>query len=92
MIRRGVDELRCRDRRCRSRRPRGGHPPQIVGPDLSVVIVEKGSAVGAHILSGAVVDPIGLDRLTPDGGQDPECPLKTRVASDQFYYLTETRG
>jgi electron-transferring-flavoprotein dehydrogenase len=56
------------------------------------VIVEKGSAVGAHILSGAVVDPIGLDRLTPDGGQDPECPLKTRVASDQFYYLTETRG
>ena len=60
-------------------------------PDLSVVIVEKGSAVGAHILSGAVVDPIGLDRLTPDWRSDPECPLKTRVASDQFYYLTETR-
>ena len=63
-----------------------------LNPDLSVVIVEKGSAVGAHILSGAVVDPIGLDRLTPDWRSDPECPLKTQVASDQFYYLTETRG
>jgi electron-transferring-flavoprotein dehydrogenase len=61
-------------------------------PDISVVIVEKGSAVGAHILSGAVIDPIGLDRLLPDWRSDPECPLKTRVASDQFYYLTETRA
>ena len=34
--------------------------------NLSVVVVEKGSTVGAHILSGAVIDPIGLDRLTPD--------------------------
>ena len=36
-----------------------------VNPDLSVVLLEKGSEVGAHILSGAVVDPIGLDRLLP---------------------------
>ena len=43
----------------------------------SVVVVEKGSTVGAHILSGAVIDPIGLDRLTPDWRSDPECPLKT---------------
>src|SRR6185437_16049200 len=57
--------------------------------DVSVVIVEKGSTVGAHILSGAVIDPIGLDRLTPDWRADPECPLKTEVAKDQFYYLTE---
>jgi electron-transferring-flavoprotein dehydrogenase len=61
-------------------------------PDISVVIVEKGSTVGAHILSGAVIDPIGLDRLTPDWRSDAECPLKTKVASDQFYYLTEKRG
>jgi flavin-dependent dehydrogenase len=54
--------------------------------------VEKGSTVGAHILSGAVVDPIGLDRLTPEWRSDPECPLKTQVAIDQFYYLTETRA
>jgi electron-transferring-flavoprotein dehydrogenase len=61
-------------------------------PKISVVILEKGSTVGAHILSGAVIDPIGLDRLTPDWRSDPECPLKTRVAADQFYYLTEKRG
>ena len=58
----------------------------------SVVIVEKGSTVGAHILSGAVIDPIGLDRLLSDWRSDPECPLKTPVAEDQFYYLTEKRG
>ncbi|PWT92622.1 MAG: electron transfer flavoprotein-ubiquinone oxidoreductase, partial [Proteobacteria bacterium] len=36
-----------------------------VNPELSVVVIEKGSEVGAHILSGAVIDPIGLDRLLP---------------------------
>ena len=46
-------------------------------PNISVVVVEKGSTVGAHILSGAVIDPIGLDRLTPDWRSDAECPLKT---------------
>ena len=61
-------------------------------PNISVVIVEKGSTVGAHILSGAVIDPIGLDRLTPDWRSDPECPLKTQVAADQFYFLTEKGG
>src|SRR5271170_6159713 len=55
----------------------------------SVVLVEKGSAVGAHILSGAVIDPIGLDRLIPNWRADPECPLKAQVAADQFYFLTE---
>ena len=61
-------------------------------PNISVVVVEKGSVVGAHILSGAVIDPIGLDRLTPDWRTDPECPLKTPVADDRFYYLTQTRS
>ena len=37
-----------------------------INPDLSVVVLEKGAEVGAHILSGAVVDPIGIDRLLPD--------------------------
>ena len=37
-----------------------------ISPDATVVVVEKGSEVGAHILSGVVVDPIGLDRLFPD--------------------------
>ena len=36
-----------------------------LAPDTAVVVVEKGSEVGAHILSGAVIDPIGLDRLHP---------------------------
>ncbi len=60
--------------------------------NISVVVVEKGSTVGAHILSGAVIDPIGLDRLVPDWRTDSECPLKTEVAADQFYFLTASGG
>src|SRR5947209_20187508 len=52
--------------------------------DLAVVVVEKGSEVGAHILSGAVIDPIGLDRLLPDWRADAERPLNTQVAGDRF--------
>ena len=48
--------------------------------NLSVVVVEKGSEVGAHILSGAVIDPIGLDRLTPEWRTDPEMPLNLETA------------
>src|SRR5579862_348469 len=55
--------------------------------DISVVVLEKGSEVGAHILSGAVIDPIGLDRLLPDWREDEERPLKTPVAEDRFYFL-----
>ncbi|MFL5081073.1 MAG: electron transfer flavoprotein-ubiquinone oxidoreductase [Microvirga sp.] len=62
------------------------------GAEVSVVVVEKGSEVGAHILSGAVIDPIGLDRLVPDWREDPERPLTTEVARDEFLYLTATRG
>src|SRR5215211_9525710 len=57
-----------------------------ISPDISVVVVEKGSEVGAHILSGAVIDPIGLDRLLPDWrGEDT--PIKTAVSDDRFYWL-----
>jgi electron-transferring-flavoprotein dehydrogenase len=58
--------------------------------DVSVVVVEKGSEVGAHILSGVVVDPIGLDSLLPDWRNHPDCPLHTRVKEDRFLYLTQT--
>ncbi|MFL5174152.1 MAG: NAD(P)/FAD-dependent oxidoreductase, partial [Microvirga sp.] len=62
------------------------------GAEVSVVVVEKGSEVGAHILSGAVIDPIGLDRLVPGWREDPERPLKTEVARDEFLYLTAGSG
>ena len=61
-------------------------------PDLSVVVVEKGSEVGAHILSGAVIDPIGLDRLVPEWRSDAERPLTTEVTADEFMYLTPASG
>ena len=57
-----------------------------VSPDLSVVVVEKGSEVGAHILSGAVIDPAGLDRLLPDWRTE-DTPIKTPVTDDRFYLL-----
>ena len=57
--------------------------------DLNVVVVEKGSEVGAHILSGAVIDPVSLDKLIPDWREDADCPLKTQVKDDRFYWFTE---
>ena len=62
-----------------------------LSPETNVVVVEKGSEVGAHILSGAVIDPIGLDRLIPNWrGEDS--PIKTRVSDDRFYWLSATRA
>ncbi|WP_334176383.1 electron transfer flavoprotein-ubiquinone oxidoreductase [Pseudoxanthobacter sp.] len=57
------------------------------GRDIAVVVVEKGSEVGAHILSGAVIDPVGLDALLPDWRQDEDRPLTTEVTDDRFYWL-----
>src|SRR5215475_1036482 len=57
--------------------------------DLNIVVVEKGSEVGAHILSGAVIDPAGLDKLIPDWREDADCSLKTQVKDDRFYWLSE---
>ena len=56
--------------------------------DLSVVVLEKGSEVGAHILSGAVLDPSGLDALIPDW-KAKGAPLNVPVTSDSFYVLGE---
>ncbi len=58
-----------------------------VNPELSVVVLEKGAEVGAHILSGAVVDPIGIDRLLPDWRDDDTHPFRTPVTDDQFLVL-----
>jgi electron-transferring-flavoprotein dehydrogenase len=63
-----------------------------LSPSVNVVIVEKGAEVGAHILSGAVIDPIGLDRLLPDWRKDDTCPIKQPVLEDRFYWLSEKRS
>ncbi len=60
-----------------------------INPDLSVVVVEKGSEVGAHILSGVVLDPIALDRLLPGWREEKDRPLKVQVTEDRFYFLTK---
>ncbi|MDJ0638105.1 MAG: electron transfer flavoprotein-ubiquinone oxidoreductase [Paracoccaceae bacterium] len=56
--------------------------------DLNVVVLEKGSEVGAHILSGAVLDPSGLTRLMPDW-KDKGAPVTVEVTKDKFYILGE---
>jgi len=56
--------------------------------DLEVVVLEKGSEVGAHILSGAVLDPSGLTRLMPDW-KEKGAPLNVPVKEDNFYVLGE---
>ncbi|MBB4197714.1 electron-transferring-flavoprotein dehydrogenase [Rhodoblastus sphagnicola] len=63
-----------------------------INPDFTVVVVEKGSEIGAHILSGAVIDPIGLDKLLPDWREDPARPLTTEVVDDHFYLIGETKS
>ncbi len=57
------------------------------GTELSVCILEKGSEVGAHILSGAVIDPVALDELIPDW-QGADAPLKTPVTANKHWVLT----
>ncbi len=54
--------------------------------EISVVLLEKGSEVGAHILSGAVIDPVGLNQLIPDW-KAKGAPLDTPVTDDRFYVL-----
>ncbi|RFB05998.1 electron transfer flavoprotein-ubiquinone oxidoreductase [Parvularcula marina] len=57
------------------------------GREISVVVVEKGSEVGAHILSGAVLDPKALDELLPDWREDADCPIDTPVIKEKFMYM-----
>lgn len=58
------------------------------GQDVSVCVLEKGSEVGAHILSGAVMDPIGINELIPNW-KELGAPLNTEVSGDRFMFLTE---
>jgi electron-transferring-flavoprotein dehydrogenase len=62
-----------------------------LAPEVAVVVVEKGSEVGAHILSGAVIDPVALDALMP-GWRVEETPIKTKVSDDRFYWLSPSRA
>jgi electron-transferring-flavoprotein dehydrogenase len=59
------------------------------GKELSVCVVEKGSEVGAHILSGAVIEPRALNELIPDW-KEKGAPLRTPAGEDRFLYLTKT--
>ncbi|MBN67604.1 MAG: electron transfer flavoprotein-ubiquinone oxidoreductase [Rickettsiales bacterium] len=61
------------------------------GQSLNVVVVEKGSEVGAHILSGAVLEPRALDELLPNW-QELDAPLNVPVTKDRFMLLNETGG
>ncbi|MEZ5529072.1 MAG: electron transfer flavoprotein-ubiquinone oxidoreductase [Porticoccaceae bacterium] len=62
-----------------------------VDENLSVVVVEKGSEVGAHILSGAVFEPTALNELFPDW-RERGAPLNTEVREDDIYVFSKTRG
>jgi len=61
------------------------------GAEVSVCVLEKGAEVGAHILSGAVMDPIALDELFPNW-KELGAPLHTPVSEDRFYLLTENKA
>ena len=60
------------------------------GREVSVAVIEKGSEIGAHILSGVVFDPKALDELFPDWRDDPSQPFDTEVTSDKFVALGES--
>jgi electron-transferring-flavoprotein dehydrogenase len=61
------------------------------GQELGVCVIEKGSEVGAHILSGAVFEPRALDELIPDW-RERGAPLNTPASEDRFLYLTKNRA
>ena len=62
-----------------------------LAPDAAVCLVEKGSEIGAHILSGAVLEPRALNELIPDW-REKGAPLDTPASDDRFLYLTATRA
>ena len=61
------------------------------GSEIGVCIIEKGSEIGAHILSGAVIDPIALNELIPDW-KEKGAPIHAPVTEDRFCYLTQKRA
>lgn len=61
------------------------------GRELSVCVLEKGAAPGAHSLAGAVLEPRALDALLPNWREDSTCPVKTQVTKDSFCWLTQKK-
>ena len=61
------------------------------GKDVSVTVIEKGSEIGAHILSGAVFEPRALDELIPDW-KEKKAPLNTPALKDEFYFIQKRKG
>jgi electron-transferring-flavoprotein dehydrogenase len=62
-----------------------------LSPDMAVCLVEKGGEIGAHILSGAVIEPRALNELIPDW-KEKGAPLDTPATTDRFVFLTEARS
>jgi len=62
-----------------------------VNPDLAVCILEKGSEIGAHILSGATVDPKALDELIPDW-REQGCPMAETPVTDNWHWMMSRSG
>src|ERR1700722_18307103 len=61
------------------------------GGEVSVCVVEKGSEVGAHLMSGAVLEPRALEELFPEW-RSMDAPVKVPVTEDRFLFLTESRA
>ncbi|MGD0105094.1 MAG: NAD(P)/FAD-dependent oxidoreductase, partial [Rhodopila sp.] len=59
--------------------------------ETTVCVIDKGAEIGAHILSGAVLDPCALDELMPDW-KEKGAPVRTQVTAERFYYLSRTGG
>ncbi len=60
------------------------------GKEIEVALIEKGAEIGAHAVSGAILNPIALQELMPDY-QEKGCPIETTIRDDEFYYLTPDR-
>ncbi|MBU0987547.1 MAG: electron transfer flavoprotein-ubiquinone oxidoreductase [Proteobacteria bacterium] len=59
--------------------------------NLEVALIEKGAEIGSHALSGAILNPVALQKLIPDYAKK-KCPIETTVRGDEFYYLTCNRS
>ncbi len=60
--------------------------------DVGLAVIEKGQTVGAHILSGAIMDPIGIAELFPEGWREAGCPIESEVTAEEVYQLKERKA
>src|SRR5918911_882793 len=70
--------------------PAAASQPSKLNKDLSIAVLEKGKEIGAHIISGAVMDPHGIDELMPDW-KDKGAPIEKPVEEDHVLFLTKSR-